>query len=115
MDAAMAALDAGEPQVSMAQLEPCRSQTCWGKVDELWGLARDAHVYAERERAGELFLRARAETDVGMRVQTLVAVRQQLSDLISTFPDSRYAPAIRRNVRLVEREIEALGGADQIR
>lgn len=104
---ASAAAESGDPRLAMEILESCRDHACWEAVAAQWAEARDAHVHAEREAAGRLFLAARQETDAAVRAATLREVRQRLADLADRYPDSRYIPAIRRNIDLVQRELEA--------
>ncbi len=68
---------------------------------------RDAWIFAERERAGAIFLRARAETDGAARAAKLAEAREILVRLLESFPDLEQAEAIQRNLELVEREQQA--------
>ena len=70
------------------------------------GSACDARLRSERERAGRLFLEARALQDPVARRRGLEDARDLLASLLATCPDSPNAAAIRRNLGLVEREIE---------
>jgi hypothetical protein len=70
--------------------------------------AVDGYVRAERERAGSLFLAAREEPDPAARRTRIEEVAGILKGLLDRFPESSYAPAIQRNLQLVEQELEGL-------
>ncbi len=80
-----------------------------GELDEehtaLYAEAVDGFVHAERERAGRLFLDARAQADADARRAGLQEVIGILEGLLTDYPDSSYASAINRNLQLVKREL----------
>ncbi|MEC7948250.1 MAG: hypothetical protein VX265_11855 [Myxococcota bacterium] len=103
----LAAADAGEFAIAVAAAEMCRDAPCWAEIEPRWSKVRDAHVAAERDRAGEAYLAARSLGDPAARLVAFEAVRTRLADLADRFPDAKDAEDVRRNVALVQREIEA--------
>jgi hypothetical protein len=71
----------------------------------LRGEAVDGWVHSERERAGRLFLEARAIQEPEARRQAYQEVVDVLEGLLADYPDSSYASAITRNLQLVKREL----------
>ena len=108
IDSARGLLEAGDPLSAMAALEGCLGEECWAEVAGLWAHARDLHVYQRREEAAELFLRARAEPNAELRARQLREVEEMLYKLLASYPNTRYAPAIQRNVELVQGELSTL-------
>ena len=102
-----AAAAAGELAAAVAAAEACRELPCWEEIAPGWAPVRDAHVARERERAGEAYLAARNVGDLDARLAAFHGVRAQLADLASRFPDATDAEDVRRNVAMVQREIEA--------
>ena len=101
-------LGAGDPYAAMGALEPCLGESCWVEVAGMWAHARDLFVYQRREEAAELFLRARAEPNHELRQMQLREVEEMLYKLLAQYPNTRYAPAIQRNVSLVQQELALL-------
>ena len=99
---------AGDPYSAMQALEGCREQLCWMEVAGLWSRARDLYVYQRREEAAAAFLSTRAEEDTAARIEKLHEVESSLNALLSEYPNTRYAPALQRNVALVQGELTAL-------
>jgi hypothetical protein len=102
-----AAAEAGDLAAAVAAAETCRDQPCWAEIEPAWPAVRDAWVLRERERAGEAYLAARSLGDTAARVEAFREVRAQLADLADRHPDSVHAEDLRRNVALVQRELEA--------
>ena len=105
-----ALLQDGDPLSAMQALEGCREMLCWSEVAGQWAHARDIYVYQRREEAAQLFLRARAEPNLELRIAQMRRVEEMLYKLLAQYPRTRYATAIERNVALVQGEIRALGG-----
>ena len=103
-------LDNGDAIGAVTVLSACRGQACWDEVASLYAEARDAHVHGVREAAGERFLAARAEPDLETRVRILTEVRRTLADLADAFPDSPEMSDVRRNIGVIQRELEAVQG-----
>lgn len=80
-----------------------------GEPGEDWvtlrGEAVDGWVHSERERAGRLFLEARAIQEPDARRAAYQGVVAILEGLLGDYPDSSYASAITRNLQLVKREL----------
>jgi hypothetical protein len=93
---------------AVALLETCRSQGCVDEVQETWLDARDRYVHFAREQLGRRYLEARAETDLEARQAILMEIRGGLAALADRFPDSRQVANLRRNIELVQHEIESL-------
>jgi hypothetical protein len=108
--AAGALLESGDPHGAMEALETCLGKACWSEVETLWTHSRDLYVYHRREEAAELFLRARAEPDKEQRIRQLREVEETLYKLLSMYPNTRYGPAIQRNITLVQEELAGLTG-----
>lgn len=70
--------------------------------------AVDGWVHQERERAGQMFLRARTLPTGEQRKAALEEVRTLLVTLLEEHPESSYAGALRRNLAFVERELDRL-------
>lgn len=104
---ARSALEAGDPAGALAALEPCGLIDCGEGLEALRAQARDAWIHAERERAGGLYVRARSEPDPMDRRARLVEARDILVGLLDRFPDASQAEALRRNLELVQAELEA--------
>ena len=105
---ARALLDADDPHAAMVSLERCLGKSCWVEVAGLWAHARDLHVYQLREAAAERFLAARDEPDPEKKGSQLRAVEEELTQLLARYPNTRYAPALQRNLALVQGELNAL-------
>lgn len=76
--------------------------------EELMGLrqeAVDGWVHIENERAGEMFLAARALQDADARRAAFEAVAALLESLQNDYPDAALAQRISRNLRLVHDEL----------
>ena len=101
-------IEAGDSYSAMQALEGCREQLCWMEVAGLWSRARDLYVYQRREEAAAAFLSTRAEADTTARIEQLHEVEASLNALLSEYPNTRYAPALQRNVALVQDELTAL-------
>ncbi len=71
--------------------------------------AVDGHCRVERERAGHLFLEARAMAPGGERVASLRAVRRLLAAINERFPDNSFASAIAENIVKVDADLVAAG------
>ncbi|MCB9777410.1 MAG: hypothetical protein H6742_02470 [Alphaproteobacteria bacterium] len=105
---ARAALAAGDPPGALAALAPCGAIDCGDGADALAAQARDAWIHTERERAGALFVRARSEPDPVERSARLVEARDILASLLERFPDASQADDLRRNISLVQAELDAV-------
>lgn len=103
-------LASGDLAGALASLETCRGQPCWGAAEPLWAETRDRYVFAQREAAGARYLASRELDDRAARIEALRAVRDELSQLLSRYPDTRYADALQRNIALVSQELSALEG-----
>lgn len=103
-------LDDGDALGAMTVLEECRGAPCWDEAAALHAEARDAHVARIREEAGARFVAARAEADPEARRAGLEEVRGTLAALADRYPNSPLTPDVRRNLALVQREIEAEAG-----
>lgn len=103
-------LDDGDALGAMTVLEECRGAPCWGEAEALHAEARDAHVARIREEAGARFVAARAEADPALRRASLEEVRSTLAELADRYPQSPLTPDVRRNLALVQRELEAAAG-----
>ncbi len=90
----------------------CRNEPCWAAHAAAWPALRDAHVTAVREEAGRRYLAAREQADPADRLAGYRAVRALLADLADRFPDAEAADDVRRNVALVQREIESALAAE---
>jgi hypothetical protein len=101
------AAESGDLRAAVAAAEACWDAPCWSDIEPGWPEVRDAHVRAERDKAGEAYLAARAMGEPAARLAAFHAVRSQLAGLASRFPDATDAEDVRRNVGLVQREIEA--------
>lgn len=102
---AHSALEAGDPGAALAALEPCVRDVCGEGAAELRARAEDAWIHQERERAGAIYLRARAEADPTERRLRLEEASTILSDLLARFPSAQHADAIARNLELVRKEL----------
>lgn len=103
-------LAANDLEGALASLERCKGQPCWGEAEPLWVETRDRHVFARREAAGARYLASRELEDRAARIDALRLVRDELSELLRRYPDTRYADALARNIALVSQEIAALEG-----
>lgn len=103
-------LAANDLEGALASLERCKGQPCWGEAEPLWAETRDRHVFARREAAGARYLASRELEDRAARIDALRLVRDELSELLRRYPDTRYADALARNIALVSQEIAALEG-----
>jgi len=101
-------LSAGDAASAMATLEPCRGQPCWDAVRSTWEESRDALVFQQREDAGARYIAARQIADPAQRAEALRQVKATLSALLEQYPDSRYADALRKNLQLVDHDLDAL-------
>lgn len=108
VSAARAALEAGDPAGALAALSPCGVVDCADDAEALREEAEEAWIHAERERAGALFVRARSEPDATERMGRLVEAREILAGLVDRFPDAEQVEAIRRNIDLVQKELDTL-------
>jgi hypothetical protein len=108
---ARAALEGNHADVALQELAtvPDLRQVEGGL--ELSREAQDAFVRGERERAAQLFLKAREITEPEARRTALEEVRGLLTDLLRKWPDSPYASAIGKNLDRVEKELEKLPAA----
>lgn len=86
----------------------CRDQPCFAEYEADWPTLLDAHVAAVREDAGARYLAARQLPDPSERLAEYRALRATLADLADRFPGASAADDVRRNVALVQREIESL-------
>ena len=108
IESARVLLESGDPYAAMQALEVCLGDRCWPEVAGLWAHARDLYVYQRREEAAELFLRSRAEPNHDLRISQLREVEETLYKLLALYPNTRYAPAIQRNVAMVQGELSSL-------
>ena len=60
VEAFEAAAEAGDLDAAVVAAELCRDASCWVDIQPNWPAVRDAHVRAERDKAGEAYLAARA-------------------------------------------------------
>ena len=105
LQAARAALRAGDPHGAIDALTPLRGTIAWADAAGLWAEAVDGWVAEERERAGTLFLQARDASGAARR-QGLLNVRDLLAALLADYPDSAYTEALTRNLERVEQALE---------
>ncbi|MCB9765640.1 MAG: hypothetical protein H6739_38050 [Alphaproteobacteria bacterium] len=102
--AARAALAEDDYRRAIQVLEPHKDAEVWPTLAPVWSEAVDGWVHEERERAGQLFLDARAlpEAQRGPAVHEVLGI---LNGLVEDYPESSYRAAIERNIELVEREL----------
>ena len=103
-------MDEGDALGALTLLSVCMGAPCWDVAADPYAAAREAHVEAVREEAGARFLAARSEADPKKRRAELEAVRGMLADLADRFGDSPLADDVRRNLALVNKELEAMSG-----
>ena len=72
---------------------------------KLWEEAVEGFVRMERERAGELFVSARAMNDGTEKNAKIQIVAEILEGLLRNYPGSRYESAIRSNLEIVRQEM----------
>lgn len=99
-----AALRAGEYSTAVDLLYPVRQQPA---VLPFWREAVDGHVYAERERAGQIYQRSRA-MDGRERVRRMLEARAILAGLVEAYPDTVYLEPLVRALARVERDLQSL-------
>jgi len=102
-----AALRAGDYALAVQILEPVSDQP---GARAFWQEATDAWVYAERERAGELYQAALGLRGPARR-EAMVRARDVLAGLVDTYPQTVYLEPLQRALERVERTIDALGGS----
>jgi len=101
IESARASLAAGDYREAIASLEAHRDDP---DVERLWDEAVDGFVHAERERAGNLYVRAREMPEGEVRDAAVDDVVDILEGLLREYPDSSYVEAIERNLELVRNE-----------
>ena len=77
-------------------LEPVKEQH-----PELWAEAVDGYVFAERERAGQLYLDARAMPDGEIKDSAVAEVVDILERLLADYPESSYTAELEENLEKV--------------
>ncbi len=71
---------------------------------ELWQEAVDGYVHVERERAGELYLKAMEMPEGEIRDSAIGEVVSILERLLEDYPESSYSDDIEENLRLVRQD-----------
>lgn len=99
------ALYQGEAERALVVLAPLQGTDAWETARPFWDEAVELHVRRAREAAGRRYLASRREQPF-VRLMELRAVRSQLEELLQTFPESGYSPALARDLERVERELE---------
>jgi hypothetical protein len=77
-------------------LEPVKDQH-----PEIWSEAVDGYVFAERERAGQLYLDAREMPDGEIKDAAIAEVVDILERLLADYPDSSYTVELEENLEKV--------------
>ena len=91
---------------AMASLEVHRDGPDWGELEPLWLEAVDGFVHDERERAGQMFMRARELPEGPEKQDQIRQVETLLVGLVTFYPESSYTDAIRENLELVRAELD---------
>ena len=82
-------------------LESLRDHRDEPGVQTIWQEAVDGYVHAERERAGNLYVRAREMPEGEVRDAAVNDVVEVLKGLLRDYPESSYVDALERNLELV--------------
>jgi len=96
-------------------LSACKDVPCWRDVASISVEAQDCHVYAERERAGIIYLQALRQAEPSRRIVGLQDALAILNSLRTDYPDSRYFGALQRDIELIGHELSAERSSIQVR
>lgn len=106
---ARAALSESRYKDAIDALAPLRGSAGWETVAPIWQEAVDGYVHQERERAGQMFLDARALPE-DKRIPATREVLALLEGLQRDYPETTYKDALARNIELVRKELPAEAG-----
>ena len=101
IESARASLASGDYREAIESLRDHRGSE---DVDKLWQEAVDGYVHAERERAGNLYVRAREMPEGEIRDSAVEEVVSILEGLLRDYPESSYVDALERNLEMVRGE-----------
>jgi len=92
-------------------LTPLRETFLGLEVEARIAEAADRIVQEAREKAAELYLEARYSDDSAHKLRLLEDARQILLSVLERYPTAQSSEKARRNLSVIEQEIEAVGAA----
>ena len=109
MSSARDRMASGDLKGALSQLDVCTGQPCGAATITLWREVRDRLVYQAREQAGQAFIDARTMTDPSSRRAEYQRIVDELTDLQTRFPDSRYNEGVTSSIETVRSALSEEG------